>query len=158
VCYAYRKPGCTEEALADHLRAVSRCVVERWELKAIELKAARLLNVDPLEARELVIVAAQLHDIGKAVEHLQARCSEDCSSFPCHYMYSAATVGELIKQALGVKAGELEEALRAVLDPGARRLRLSVRVVAATTIVLLPILLHHIHIKDCIWQCAHKPF
>lgn len=92
MCYAYRYRG-SEELLLEHLVNVARCCQSRWEFKALSGKISRLLNLAEDDVGQAIVLAALLHDIGKAVQEFQQECIKSgCREFPKHYLISTFLV------------------------------------------------------------------
>lgn len=139
MCYAYRDRE-KEEDLVEHLISTANCCFSRWELNALASKISRALKIDLDRARDSIVLASMLHDIGKAAEVYQEKClTGECTSFQGHYLISAFIVHlafnlssielwlDEVKKFLGDNINELDK--NKVLS----------------ILVILPIALHHYH-------------
>ncbi|MCC6059568.1 MAG: CRISPR-associated endonuclease Cas3'' [Thermofilum sp.] len=140
-CYAWRRGG-EEERLCAHLFETYKVAAQTWELEALSRKVSKLMGLDAESCREAVLIAALLHDVGKAAVTYQEECARGaCESFPGHYLVSTLYTYIAIKEGLGVKAPNNPESLAKILS---EREKVSNDVISAL-LILLPIALHHYH-------------
>jgi len=140
-CYAFKGTEGSE-CLADHLREVMACSRGRWETEGLARKLSALYGIDGELVKDLVSLAALLHDVGKAYREYQPECEELCKEFPSHYILSAQLAAYL-GRAVGLRELSAEEIVRtfdAVLLRGVSGLTEGY---LYTLAVVIPVLLHH---------------
>lgn|GEM_PF-989951 len=140
-CYAFRGTRGSE-CLADHLREVVECSRGRWETEGMARKLSALYGVDGELVKDLVSLAALLHDIGKADSRYQPSCERMCEEFPNHYLLSAQFVTYLAR-AVGLRelsAERIDETLDAVLLKEVKELTEGYLYALA---IVIPVLSHH---------------
>ena len=87
VCYAYRDVSSgLEEDFVEHLLGVASCCAEeRWETRALASKLSRVLGLGLDMARDAILLAGLLHDVGKAAQVYQEPCQRGgCTEFHGH--------------------------------------------------------------------------
>jgi len=139
MCYAYRDRE-KEEDLVEHLISTANCCFGRWELNALANKISRTLKIDLDRAKDSIILASMLHDIGKAAEIYQEKCyAMECTSFQGHYLISAFIVHLAFNLSnIELKLDEAKKFLDDNINGLDENKILSI-------LVILPIALHHYH-------------
>ncbi|MEM1690677.1 MAG: CRISPR-associated endonuclease Cas3'' [Thermofilaceae archaeon] len=138
-CYAYRDSSGASELLYDHLVATYMLASSRWETSAISRKVSSVLNLEENEVRESILLAALLHDIGKAEKRLQDECQKGaCKRFPQHYLISAFYTYTVLSEALNLKLSTSR--IAAILDEDRGD-----RAELIILLVVFPVAFHHYH-------------
>lgn len=139
-CFAYRDSQGVCELLFNHLVSTYFLASTRWETGALSLKISRVLGLEREEVRESILLAALLHDIGKAATKFQEECQKgSCESFPQHYLTSAFYVHYILEKSL--KFNLTSEKIKKLLkgeEVGCREELIGL-------IVLYPVAFHHYH-------------
>lgn len=140
MCYAYRD-GAFKELLREHLIGVGSCCEKRWELGALSNKISRALNLSLDGVRSAILLSSLLHDLGKAAQMFQERCSSQkgCTEFYGHYLISAFLMHLALNTAgVLVEGRDVSNFIEDRLDDIDRD-----KIIGILTI--LPIAFHHYH-------------
>jgi len=160
VCYAYRDDAF-EELLLSHLIGVGSCCKERWELGALSSKISRALKLSLDGVRSAILLSSLLHDLGKAAQMFQERCSQGrCTEFYGHYLISAFLMHLALNTAgVLVEGRDVSNFIEDRLDDIDRD-----KIIGILTI--LPIAFHHYHqvegfrsysLRDSLRNFVEKP-
>ncbi|MEM0226593.1 MAG: CRISPR-associated endonuclease Cas3'' [Thermofilaceae archaeon] len=148
-CFAYRGPHGTCELLCEHLINTYRQASMRWETDALSQKISYVLRLEKAEVRECILLAALLHDIGKAAQKFQEECLKGiCERFPQHYLVSAFYAHIVLCKAFDLNL-HTENIISLLKGENGDREEL------ISLLVLYPIAFHHYHqVQD---YTSYKP-